>query len=156
MHYWINELESINADETLPALGFGVSRDDNACKMYVMNQKGQTLPRFPLLPGTSSESAKIDAILPSTANKNIMVSLEWKIGQSAVAVRQYAVEEHASSLVGQEARSNEERISTFGNDGRDLTGPLSDLLLAYGGATEDVPSRFLTFRRRSHLLSKQL
>jgi hypothetical protein len=59
---WINVLEATSSNESLPALGFGVSVDDRACKMYVMNAKGQTLPALPLLLEPSSVS--VDAVLP--------------------------------------------------------------------------------------------
>ena len=44
---WIDVLEAISPSDALPALGFGVSADDSACKIYVMNAKGKPLPAAP-------------------------------------------------------------------------------------------------------------
>mmetsp|Transcript_6970 Transcript_6970/g.21843 ORF Transcript_6970/g.21843 Transcript_6970/m.21843 type:complete len:901 (+) Transcript_6970:159-2861(+) len=82
-------LDSIAADDTgkLPSVGFGVSAEDGACKLYVLNYGGNELPPLPL----------VDA-LPRTARKqdrasSVMVSVEWKFGDMKTQqMRQYAVE----------------------------------------------------------------
>ena len=65
-------LDAIAADDTgrLPSIGFGVSADDGACKLYVLNFGGHELPTLPL----------VDS-LPPTARKqdrasSVMVSVE--------------------------------------------------------------------------------
>ena len=54
-------LDAIAADDTgkLPSIGFGVSADDGACKLYVLNFGGHELPTLPL----------VDS-LPPTARKH--------------------------------------------------------------------------------------
>ena len=81
-------LESIAADDTgkLPSIGFGVSAEDGACKLYVLNYGGHELPTLPL----------VDS-LPQTARKpdrasSVLVSVEWKFGDAKTQLRQYAVE----------------------------------------------------------------
>ena len=70
-------LDAIAADDTgkLPSIGFGVSAEDGACKLYVLNYGGHELPTLPL----------VDATLPRTARtqgraSSVMVSVEWKFG----------------------------------------------------------------------------
>ena len=81
-------LDSIAADDTgkLPSIGFGVSADDGACKLYVLNYGGNELLPLPL----------VDS-LPQTARKpdrasSVLVSVEWKFGDAKTQLRQYAVE----------------------------------------------------------------
>jgi len=82
-------LDSIAADDTgkLPSVGFGVSAEDGACKLYVLNYGGNELPPLPL----------VDS-LPQTARKpdrapSVLVSVEWKFGDMKTQqMRQYAVE----------------------------------------------------------------
>ena len=81
-------LDAIAADDTgkLPSIGFGVSAEDGACKLYVLNYGGHELPTLPL----------VDA-LPQTARKpdrasSVLVSVEWKFGDAKTQLRQYAVE----------------------------------------------------------------
>ena len=80
-------LDAIAADDTgkLPSIGFGVSAEDGACKLYVLNYGGHE-PTLPL----------VDA-LPQTARKpdrasSVLVSVEWKFGEAKTQLRQYAVE----------------------------------------------------------------
>ena len=87
-------LDSIAADDTgkLPSIGFGVSADDGACKLYVLNFGGHELPTLPL----------VDS-LPPTARKqdrasSVMVSVEWKFGDMKTQLRQYAVEASADDV----------------------------------------------------------
>mmetsp|Transcript_7923 Transcript_7923/g.22232 ORF Transcript_7923/g.22232 Transcript_7923/m.22232 type:complete len:992 (+) Transcript_7923:55-3030(+) len=87
-------LDSIAADDTgkLPSVGFGVSAEDGACKLYVLNYGGHELPPLPL----------VDA-LPRTARKqdrasSVMVSVEWKFGDAKTQLRQYAVEASADDV----------------------------------------------------------
>ena len=87
-------LDAIAADDTgkLPSIGFGVSADDGACKLYVLNFGGHELPTLPL----------VDA-LPPTARKqdrasSVMVSVEWKFGDAKTQLRQYAVEASADDV----------------------------------------------------------
>ena len=82
-------LDSIAADDTgkLPSVGFGVSAEDGACKLYVLNYGGNELPPLPLLDS-----------LPQTARKpdrasSVLVSVEWKFGDMKTQqMRQYSVE----------------------------------------------------------------
>ena len=81
-------LDAIAADDTgkLPSIGFGVSAEDGACKLYVLNYGGHELPPLPLLDS-----------LPQTARKpdrasSVLVSVEWKFGDAKTQLRQYAVE----------------------------------------------------------------
>ena len=82
-------LDSIAADDTgkLPSIGFGVSAEDGACKLYVLNYGGNELPPLPLLDS-----------LPQTARKpdrapSVLVSVEWKFGDMKTQqMRQYSVE----------------------------------------------------------------
>ena len=87
-------LDAIAADDTgkLPSIGFGVSADDGACKLYVLNFGGHELPTLPL----------VDS-LPPTARKpdrasSVMVSVEWKFGDMKTQLRQYAVEASADDV----------------------------------------------------------
>mmetsp|Transcript_7920 Transcript_7920/g.22214 ORF Transcript_7920/g.22214 Transcript_7920/m.22214 type:complete len:903 (+) Transcript_7920:55-2763(+) len=88
-------LDSIAADDTgkLPSVGFGVSAEDGACKLYVLNYGGNELPPLPLLDS-----------LPQTARKpdrapSVLVSVEWKFGDMKTQqMRQYAVEASADDV----------------------------------------------------------
>ena len=101
---WLDALEAEFPDDggddnqtinQLPALGFGVSRDDGACKLYVMGVEGAPLPRLPLVPGVVDDVAVALPPLSANATKRNaqqMLSLEWALGSDEVALRRYAVE----------------------------------------------------------------
>jgi hypothetical protein len=87
-------LDAIAADDTgkLPSIGFGVSAEDGACKLYVLNYGGHELPPLPLLDS-----------LPQTARKpdrasSVLVSVEWKFGDAKTQLRQYAIEASADDV----------------------------------------------------------
>ncbi len=88
-------LDSIAADDAgkLPSVGFGVSAEDGACKLYVLNYGGNELPTLPI----------VDA-LPQTARKpdrasSVLVSVEWKFGDMKTQqMRQYSVEASADDV----------------------------------------------------------
>ena len=82
---WLDALAADDAGK-LPSVGFGVSAEDGACKLYVLNYGGHELPPLPLLDS-----------LPQTARKpdrasSVLVSVEWKFGDAKTQLRQYAVE----------------------------------------------------------------
>ncbi|CAH0364153.1 unnamed protein product [Pelagomonas calceolata] len=120
-------LDSIEADDArkLPSVGFGVSVEDGACKLYVLNYGGHELPPLPL----------VDA-LPRTARKqdrasSVMVSVEWKFGDMKTQqMRQYAVEA-ASGDVSVARQTQDERFA-----GDELVAALDG---AFGvGQSEDI------------------
>ena len=122
---WIDVLMA-DASRPLPALGFGVSRSDNAAKLYVMNHSGRQLPPLPLHSG-DDVLATVDDLLPR-GEGSVMVSLEWQLGRSAVQLRQYAVHEGATER---------ERLSAGAGD--DAIGEaLAPILSIFEAATEDV------------------
>ena len=89
-------LDSIAADDAgkLPSVGFGVSVEDGACKLYVLNYGGHELPTLPLVDGLPRTARKPDRGAPS-----VMVSVEWKFGDMKTQqMRQYAVEASADDV----------------------------------------------------------
>ena len=82
-------LDAIAADDTgkLPSVGFGVSAEDGACKLYVLNYGGNELPPLPLLDSLPQTARKPDRGAPS-----VLVSVEWKFGDMKTQqMRQYSV-----------------------------------------------------------------
>ena len=89
-------LDAIAADDTgkLPSIGFGVSADDGACKLYVLNYGGNELPPLPLLDSLPQTARKPDRGAPS-----VLVSVEWKFGDMKTQqMRQYSVEASADDV----------------------------------------------------------
>ena len=90
---WLDALAADDAGK-LPSVGFGVSAEDGACKLYVLNYGGHELPTLPL----------VDATLPRTARtqgraSSVMVSVEWKFGDMKTQqMRQYSVEASADDV----------------------------------------------------------
>ena len=89
-------LDAIAADDTgkLPSVGFGVSAEDGACKLYVLNYGGNELPPLPLLDSLPQTARKPDRGAPS-----VLVSVEWKFGDMKTQqMRQYSVEASADDV----------------------------------------------------------
>jgi hypothetical protein len=122
---WLDALAADDAGK-LPSVGFGVSAEDGACKLYVLNYGGLELPPLPL----------VDA-LPQTARttqgraSSVMVSVEWKFGDMKnQQMRQYAVEA-ASGDVSVARHTQDERFA-----GDELVAALDG---AFGvGQSEDI------------------
>ena len=121
-------LDSIAADDAgkLPSVGFGVSAEDGACKLYVLNYGGHELPPLPLLDSLPQTARKPDRGAPS-----VMVSVEWKFGDMKTQqMRQYAVEA-ASGDVSVARQTQDERFA-----GDELVAALD---AAFGvGQSEDI------------------
>ena len=121
-------LDSIAADdaEKLPSVGFGVSAEDGACKLYVLNYGGHELPPLPLVDALPPTARKPDRGAPS-----VMVSVEWKFGDMKTQqMRQYAVEA-ASGDVAVARQTQDERFA-----GDELVAALDG---AFGvGQSEDI------------------
>ena len=121
-------LDSIAADDAgkLPSVGFGVSAEDGACKLYVLNYGGNELPPLPLIDALPPTARKPDRGAPS-----VMVSVEWKFGDMKTQqMRQYAVEA-ASGDVSVARQTQDERFA-----GDELVAALDG---AFGvGQSEDI------------------
>ena len=82
---WIEVLRTVaETSGTLPlSLGFGLSKEDNVAKLYVLNAAGSEMPSFPLLP--TPDSLSVDTVLPPLATSSDiqrsmqphMLSMEW-------------------------------------------------------------------------------
>ena len=121
-------LDSIAADDAgkLPSVGFGVSVEDGACKLYVLNYGGHELPPLPLL-----DSLPPTARFTQGRASSVMVSVEWKFGDMKTQqMRQYAVEA-ASGDVSVARQTQDERFA-----GDELVAALDG---AFGvGQSEDI------------------
>lgn len=121
---WLDALAADDAGK-LPSIGFGVSADDAACKLYVLNYGGHELPTLPLvdkLPRTARTQGRASSV---------MVSVEWKFGDMKTQqMRQYAVEA-ASGDVSVARQTQDERFA-----GDELVAALDG---AFGvGQSEDI------------------
>ena len=133
---WLDALAALPASAALPTLGFGVSRDDQVGKIYVMNHRADALPRLPLSTLDSDGAAAADDVLPTLAPHPTrkgaepvrMLSLEWRLGGGAVSLRQYAAEAAARTL--------QQRVEVRAPAA--LADGLRSLVGFFGGASEDI------------------
>ena len=90
-------LEAISPSDALPALGFGVSADDSACKIYVMNAKGKPLPELPLLENTPS-SVSVDTVLPKLGEALWVVRIGLLLGFLNLSIFSLSIKLHHLSV----------------------------------------------------------